>query len=161
QNVLADEEGQGLVIADRADLAGLNEADVEAAAQEAKRRGQPGRWIIANTRSAMEPFLARSPNRGLREQGWRLWVNRGDNGDKHDNNRSVSETLALRGERAKLQGFASYADWKLSDSMARKPQAAMDLMLEVWGPATAQVRRQVAAAEKLAGFSLQPWDFRY
>src|SRR6185436_5421431 len=108
QNLLADEEGQGLVINDRADLAGLSEADIEAAAQEARRRGQSGRWVIANTRSAMEPFLARSPNRRLREQGWRLWANRGDNGDAHDNNAAVREILALRAERAKLQGFASF-----------------------------------------------------
>ncbi|HEV8690177.1 MAG TPA: M3 family metallopeptidase, partial [Ideonella sp.] len=170
QNLLADEEGQGLPIADQADLAGLSDADIEAAAQEARRRGQPGRWVIANTRSAMEPFLARSPNRGLREQGWRLWVNRGDNGDAHDNNKIVQEVLALRAERVKLQGFASYAHWKLSDSMAQQPQAAMDLMLKVWGPAAAQVRHQIEGAQKLvdaeakAGgptFTIQPWDYRY
>src|SRR5262249_46227686 len=92
---------------------------------------------------------------------WRLWVNRGDNGGKTDNNRIVSEILALRAERSKLQGFESYAQWKLSDSMAQQPQAAMDLMLKVWGPAAAQVRQQVAAAEQPAGFTIQPGHFRY
>ncbi|HJV69308.1 M3 family metallopeptidase [Ideonella sp.] len=171
QNLLADEDSQGLVIKEPADLAGLSPADVEAAAQEARRRGLAGRWVIANTRSAMEPFLARSPRRALREQAWHLWTYRGDNGNAHDNNRIVGEILALRGERSKLMGFANFAQWNLSDTMARQPQAALDLMLQVWRPAVTQVRYQLARMQKLAddeargagdvGFTIQPWDFRY
>lgn len=166
QNLLADEGGQGLVISDAADLAGLSEGDIEAAAQEARQRGMKGRWVIANTRSAMEPFLARSPKRALREKAWRLFVNRGDNGDAHDNNAIVTEVLALRAERSKLMGFETYAHWKLSDTMAQDPQAALALMLKVWGPAVAQVDQQVADMQKLVdaekgGFQIQPWDYRY
>lgn len=166
QNLLADEGGQGLVIDKAADLAGLSEGDIEAAAQEAKQRGMPGRWVISNTRSAMEPFLARSTKRALREKAWRLFVNRGDNGDAHDNNKIVTEVLALRAERSKLMGFETYAHWKLSDTMAQDPQAAMALMLKVWGPAVAQVNQQVADMQKLVdaekgGFQIQPWDYRY
>jgi len=172
QNLLADEGGQGLVIDNAADLAGLSEGDIEAASQEAKQRGMKGRWVIANTRSAMEPFLARSPKRALREKAWRLFVNRGDNGDAHDNNRIVTEVLALRAERSKSLGFETYAHWKLSDTMAQDPQAAMALMLKVWTPAVAQVNQQVADMQKLVdaetkdgksggGFQIQPWDYRY
>ncbi|MFO1340734.1 MAG: M3 family metallopeptidase [Burkholderiaceae bacterium] len=171
QNLLADEEFAGLVLTDADDLAGLGPADVAAAAQEAARRGLPGHWIIGNTRSSMEPFLSRSPKRGLREQAWRLWAYRGDHGDTHDNNKLVPEVLALRAERSKLMGFDTYAQWKLSDSMAQDPQAAMALMLKVWGPAVAQMREQIAAMQKLAddeaqaagraSFTLQPWDLRY
>lgn len=170
QNLLADEGGQGLVIDKAADLAGLSQGDVEAAAMEAKQRGLKGQWVIANTRSAMEPFLARSPRRELREKAWRLFVHRGDNGDAHDNNRIVTEVLALRAERSKLLGFETYAHWKLSDTMAQDPQAAMALMLKVWGPAVAQVNEQVAQMQKLVdqeaandkgGFQIQPWDYRY
>ncbi|MEK8033725.1 M3 family metallopeptidase [Ideonella sp. DXS29W] len=166
QNLLADEGGQGLVIDNEADLAGLGAGDIEAAAMEAKQRGLKGRWVIANTRSAMEPFLSRSPRRALREKAWRLFVGRGDNGDAHDNNRIVSEVLALRAERSKLMGFDTYAHWKLSDTMAHEPQAAIDLMLKVWGPAVAQVRQQVADMQALVdeekgGFQIQPWDYRY
>jgi peptidyl-dipeptidase Dcp len=166
QNLLADESGPGLLIDNAADLAGLSEGDVEAAAQEARLRGLKNRWMIANTRSAMEPFLARSPKRALREKAWRLFVHRGDNGDAHDNNRIVTEVLALRAERSKLLGFETYAHWKLSDTMAQDPQAAMALMVKVWGPAVAQVNLQVAEMQKLvdqdkAGFQIQPWDYRY
>lgn len=171
QNLLADEDLAGLVLTKTDDLAGLGTADVAAAAQEAARRGLPGHWLIGNTRSSMEPFLSRSPNRGLREQAWRLWAYRGDHGDTHDNNKLVAEVLALRAERSKLMGFDNYAQWKLSDSMAHDPQAAMGLMQKVWGPAVAQMREQIAAMQKIAddeakaagttGFTLQPWDLRY
>jgi len=77
-------------------------------------------------------LLTRSSRRELREKAWRAWVNRADNGDAHDNNRVLVEILALRAERSKLLGFPSYAHWQLSDTMARDPQAAMDLMLKVW-----------------------------
>lgn len=171
QNLLADEDFAGLVLTQAGDLAGLGPADVAAAAQEAARRGLPGHWIIGNTRSSMEPFLSRSPKRGLREQAWRLWAYRGDHGDAHDNNRLVAQVLALRAERSKLMGFDHYAQWKLSDAMAQDPQAAMALMLKVWGPAVAQMREQIAAMQKIAddeakaagtpSFTLQPWDLRY
>jgi len=171
QNLLAEEEGQGLVISERAELAGLGAADVDAAAQEATRRGLPGRWVIANTRSAIEPFLALSPRRTLREQAWRLFANRGDNGDVHDNNRIVQEILSLRAERSKLLGFASYAHWRLSDTMAAQPRAALDLMAQVWQPTAARIRDQIAQMQQLADaesqkagtprFTIEPWDFRY
>src|SRR5262249_36727399 len=79
QNQLGDEETYALTIDNQADLAGLPESQIAAAAAEAERRGKKGSWVISNTRSAMEPFLTYSSNRALREQGFKLWVSRGDN----------------------------------------------------------------------------------
>ena len=166
QNLLAEEQEQALVLTDAADLAGLSRAEIDGAAAEAERRGQAGHWVFANTRSAIEPFLAGSSRRDLRERAWRIWTFRGDNGDAHDNNRIVTDILTLRAERSRLLGFPSYAHWKLSDSMARDPQAALDLMTKVWQPATAALRRDVAEMQKLVdaeggGFAIEPWDYRY
>jgi len=171
QNELADEEQAALVITDAADLAGLSPDDIDAYAQEAARGGNPGRWVVANTRSAVEPFLTRSTRRGLREQAWRAWILRGDHEDAHDNKGIVAEILRLRAERSTLLGFPTFADWKLSDSMAHEPQAAMDLLLKVWRPAVAQLRSQLAQAQPSADadaaaaggprFEIAPWDLRY
>ena len=171
QNLLADEEKEGVVIADAADLAGLTPADVAALGQEAQRRALADRWVVANTRSAMEPFLSRSPRRELRRQAWTLWTQRGEMGQAHDNRRVVGEILGLRAERSRLMGFATYAHWKLSDTMAREPQATLDLMLKVWRPAVEQLRRQIAQMQAIADaeqdaagaprFVLEPWDLRY
>jgi peptidyl-dipeptidase Dcp len=166
QHLRDDEASKALVITDAADLAGLSGADIDAAAAEAARRSRPGAWVFANTRSAIEPFLTRSSRREWREQAWQLWTRRGDEGDANDNNGLVTRILALRDERTRLLGFPSYAHWKLSDSMAANPQAALDLMLKVWQPAAQAFRRDVAEMQKLVdaeggGFTVQPWDTRY
>ncbi len=166
QNQLSDEEQIFLTIDDKAGLAGLSEAQIAAAASEAVARKLPGKWVIANTRSSMEPFLVNSENRALREKGFRLWTSRGDNGGAHDNNAIASDILMARAKRSKLLGYPTFAHWQLSDTMAKDPQAAMKLLLSVWTPAIAQFKTDVAAAQKLVdaekgGFQIEPWDYRY
>jgi peptidyl-dipeptidase Dcp len=166
QNQLGDEEHYALTIDKKADLAGLPESQIAAAATEAERRGEKGKWVIANTRSAMEPFLTYAQNRALREQGWKLWVSRGDNGDERDNNANVREILQLRARKAKLLGYPTYAHWHLSDTMAKDPERAMELMMSVWKPAAAQFRKDAAEAQVIADkehahIKIQPWDYRY
>ena len=166
QNQLADEENEVLVIDERAGLAGLSEAQVSSAAEEAARRGLTGKWAIANTRSAMEPFLITASNRALRERGFGMWTRRGDNGNAHDNNALVTELLTVRAKKAKLLGYPSYAHWSMSDTMAREPQRALDLMFAVWRPAVAQFKADVLEAQAIAdaegaGIQLEPWDYRY
>jgi peptidyl-dipeptidase Dcp len=166
QNELKDEEAWTLPLTGQADLAGLPDSVVAAAAQEAEAKGKKGQWLITNTRSSMEPFLTYSSRRDLREKGFRMWTSRGDNGDANDNNANITEILKLRAEKAKLLGFPTYAHWITDDQMARTPDAAMDLMLKVWAPATARVREEVADMQKLAdaenaGITIAPWDYRY
>ncbi|HEY6178674.1 MAG TPA: hypothetical protein VIX73_29690, partial [Kofleriaceae bacterium] len=84
QNELADEENHALELASEADLAGLPEPLRDALREIAEARGRPG-WLVANTRSAIEPFLIYSTRRDLREQAWRMWVSRGEHDGEHDN----------------------------------------------------------------------------
>ncbi len=139
-----NDELKGMSITDANDLAGLPQEVIDGAAEEATKRGMPGQWVIANTRSAMEPFLTYAQNRALREKAFRMWTSRGDNGDANDNNKVAAEILKLRAERSKLFGFATYADWHLADTMAQKPENAMNLMMKLWKPAVAQVKLDVA-----------------
>jgi peptidyl-dipeptidase Dcp len=166
QNELWDEEHYALTLDGPADLAGLPQSQIDAAAAEAERRGQKGHWVIANTRSSMEPFLTYSSRRDLREKGWRMWINRGDNADAHDNNAIAAEILQLRAKRSQLLGYPTYAHWHLADAMAKTPDNAMALMLQVWKPAVEQVHRDVADMQTIVdsekgGFKIQPWDYRY
>ena len=135
-------------------------------AQGAEGRGQKGKWAIANTRSSIEPFLTYSDNRALREKAWRMFVNRGDNGDATDNNATITQILQLRAERAKLLGFPTHAHWRLENTMAKTPERAMELMEAVWTPAVARVHEEVADMQKVAdtekaGIKIEPWDYRY
>lgn len=165
QNVLADEENNGLVIEKAADLAGLPTSFIESAAQEATNRGLKGKWMIANTRSSMEPFLTMAENRKLREEAFKRWASRGDNSGKHNNSKVITQILKLRFERSKIYGYKTYAHWKLNDSMAKDPARAMELMMKVWEPAVKQVKKDVAEMQKIAdkegGFKIEPWDYRF
>jgi len=166
QNVLADENDAELLIENEADLAGLPESARVGAAQIAAARGKPNQWVIANTRSSIEPFLTYADRRDLREKAWRMFVNRGDNGGATDNNAIISEILALRAERARLLGYETHAHWRLENTMARTPARAMELLEAVWTPAVARVREEVADMQAIAdkegaGISIEPWDYRY
>lgn len=165
KNQLADENEKFIEIKNESELAGLPDDLKSAYAKNAKERGK-STWTIANTRSAVEPFLTFANNRGLRKQVWTMFINRGDNGDANDNNKIIPEILKLRYERAKLMGFETFAHQKLSDKMAKTPEATMKLMESVWPAAIARVKEEVADMQKIAdkenaGIKIEPWDYRY
>jgi peptidyl-dipeptidase Dcp len=165
QNVLAEEDGEFVALKSEADLAGLPQSLRDAAAAAAATKKQEG-WLISNTRSSVDPFLTYSDRRDLREKVWRMFIMRGDNGDEHDNNSTITQILQLRAERAKLLGFPTHAHWRLQNSMAKTPERAMELMMAVWKPAVARVHEEVADMQALADkegakIKIEPWDYRY
>src|ERR1051325_1368072 len=166
QNVLAEEDGQFIVLKSEDELAGLPQSLRDAAAAAAETKKQPGTWVIMNTRSSIDPFLTYSARRDLREKAWRMFVNRGDNGGEHDNNAIITDILQLRAERAKLLGYKTHAHWRLENAMAKTPEKAMELMEAVWKPAVARVHEEVADMQALADkegakTTIEPWDYRY
>jgi peptidyl-dipeptidase Dcp len=91
---------------------------------------------------------------------------RGDNGDEHDNNATITQILQLRAERAKLLGYQTHAHWRVENQMAKTPERAMDLMMAVWKPAVQRVHEEVADMQALVAkegstFQIAPWDYRY
>jgi len=166
QNVLGDETERLLLLDSETDLAGLPESLRAAAAAAAESRSHKGKWAVLNTRSSVDPFLTYSERRDLREKVWRTFVSRGDNGDARDNNKTITEILALRAERAKLLGYATHAHWRLESSMAGTPERAMGLLEAVWKPAVARVREEVADMQAIADkegakLTIEPWDYRF
>ena len=164
-NVLADEEGYVHYLTED-QLSGLPESFVGAAAVAAAYREREGEYAITNTRSSMDPFLTFSDERDLREQVWRTYYDRGDNGDEHDNNSLIAEILQLRNERVQLLGYDNYAQWRLEDRMAKSPERALELMEAVWPVALARVEEEVADMQAVAdaeglGITIEPWDYRY
>ncbi len=159
QRVVAD-ENTWTVIPTEAGVAGLPASNKAAAAAAARSRNLQG-WAIVNTRSDVDPFLTFADDRALREQVWRKFVNRGDNGDANDTNATIAEIVRLRDQRAKLLGYRNHAELRMQDTMAKTPAAAMSLMNRVWAPAKARVVEEVADMKALAGFDIEPWDYLY
>ena len=167
QNLLAEENGQWIVLKDEADMAGLSQSLKDAAAAAAATKKVSGAaGIIMNTRSSVDPFLTYSERRDLREKVWKMFVNRGDNADKNDNNATIAQILQLRAERAKLLGFPTHAHYRLENAMAKTPERAMELMEAVWPAAIARVAEEVADMQALANkegakITIEPWDYRF
>ncbi len=165
KNVLNDEQELVTWIETKAELEGLSPSLVAGYAKAAQDLGKPGKWAVRNTRSAMEPFLTFSTNRALREKVWKTYYSRADNGDKNDNNAVIASVMALRLERAKLLGYESHAHLVLESRMAKKPENAMALMMQVWPKAVQRVKEEVADMQKLAdsegaGITIEGWDYR-
>jgi len=159
QKVVADENAW-THITDESGVAGLSTSDKAATAGAARSRNLQG-WAIVNTRSSVDPFLTLGDDRAQREIVWKKFVNRGDNGDANDTNATIAEIVSLRQQRARLLGFANHADWRMQDTMAKTPAAAMELMNRVWGPAKSRVTEEVADMRALAGHDIEPWDYLY
>ncbi|HUH23360.1 MAG TPA: M3 family metallopeptidase, partial [Brevundimonas sp.] len=159
QKVVAD-ENTWTVIANEAGVKGLPASNKAAAAAAARSRNVQG-WAIVNTRSSVDPFLTFADDRALREQVWKKFVKRGDNNDANDTKATIARIVALRQQRARLLGFANHAEWRMQDTMAKTPAAAMELMQRVWVPAKARVAEEVADMKAIAGFDIEPWDYVY
>jgi peptidyl-dipeptidase Dcp len=164
QNVLAEAAAWEMILAE-GDLDGLPDGMRASARARAEAKGYAQGYVFTLDRGDMEGLLAFSTRRDLRERMWRAFTARCDGGT-HDNRAIVDETLALRKERAALLGYATYADYALSDSMAKTPQAAEALLMRVWEPAVREAASERAALQASANadgatFAVEGWDWRF
>lgn len=166
QNVLGDEKEWSLKLTDEADLEGLPDFLRDAMAAAAKDRGEADGYMVTLSRSIIEPFLTFSARRDLREQAFKAWVARGENGGARDNVAIVRETLALRAEKAKLLGYENFAALKLDNTMAKTADNVNDLLHKVWEKARSKAIEEEASLGKLVAeegknHPVMPWDWRY
>ncbi len=165
QNVLADEKAW-LMLLDEDDLDGLPDFFLASAVRVAAERGHAGGHAVTLSRSSIEPFLQFSARRDLRERAFRAWASRGENGGATDNRDIATEMVRLRAERARLMGYQSYAHYRLADTMAKTPRAALDLLESVWTPGVLSARKEQEALQAIVAgeggnFEVAPWDWRY
>jgi peptidyl-dipeptidase Dcp len=165
QNVLHDEREWRLELGPN-DLDGLPDFVREAAAQAARERKHPGRWVITLARSSIEPFLTFAARRDLRRTAYEAWTARGTHPGEADNLPLIREIMARRAEQARLLGYPDFAAYRLDDSMAKTAEAVEHLLLQVWQPAKEKAREEQAALEAEAradGLNepVEAWDWRY
>jgi len=171
QNVLASTAAGAVVVDNKADLDGMSDDDIAAAAEAAKGRKLDGKYLLPLQNTTVQPYLASLKNRALREKIFKASVSRSDTDGANDNRALISEMAQLRAQRAKLLGYPTFADYTLGDQMAKTPQAANDLMTRVAAAAVqkahaeaARIQQQIDLDQKNAGqpsFKLQPWDWDF
>jgi peptidyl-dipeptidase Dcp len=165
QNVLADESHYVLEL-DESDLAGVPDDVKSAAAQVSAERGLGRPYGLTLSRSMVEPFLGGAHRRDLREELYKAFLTRGEQGGETDNRALIAEILALRAERSQLLGYKTFADYKLEPTMARTPEAALDLLGKVWPHALAKAAKEGESLQALAdaegaNYALAAHDWRY
>lgn len=166
QNMLKETNAFQLVIEKKEDLSGLPESLIANAAIAAKEAGMEGKWLFTLHNPSVMPFLQYADNRALREKIFKGYINRGNNGNDADNNKVVRDLITKRLEKAKLMGYEDYASFVLEDRMAKTSKNVYDLLDEVWTPALAKAKEELAdinAEIKKEGgnFEAEGWDWRY
>lgn len=154
-----------IVVYDKADLAGLPEASINQAADEAKARGLDGLWVFTLHAPSRLPVLQYADNRGLREAMYKGYTTLASTG-ANSNLDVIKQIVKLRGEKAKIMGFDNFAQMMTSRVMAKTPEAATDLLMQVFEPAVARSHEEVADmqayVDKHGGnFKIAPWDYYY
>jgi len=165
ENLLKATNGYRLVVERREDLAGLPGGVVSAASEAAKKAGLEGKWVFTLHAPSIWPFLQYADNRELRKQILEAYTSRCDGGEL-DNTSNLVRQAGLRAAKAKLLGADTWADFVLSENMAKNPAGVYGLLDRLWQPALDVARNEAAAlqamgAEASPGFKLEPWDWRY
>ena len=165
QNLLKITKDIAIFVDDKAQLAGMSEAEIAAAAEGAKARGQDGKYIIELTNTTRQPALAVLENRELRQKVWEASAFRGTTGET-DNRPLVARLTQIRAEKAKLLGFDTWADYQLGQSMAQKPQAVLSMLSSMVPAVVANTKLEAAAIQEMikaqgGDFELQPWDWEF
>jgi peptidyl-dipeptidase Dcp len=164
--LLAANKAGALVIDDRAQLEGMNEGDVAAAAEAAKERGMQGKYVLVLQNTTQQPLQASLSNRSVRQRLFEASTRRADHGDSNDTRAIVQRLARLRPERAALLGFPTYAAYALDNQMAKTPAAAIGLIDQLVPPATKRAHDETEKMQALinrqnGGFKLAPWDWQY
>ncbi|WP_106537780.1 M3 family metallopeptidase [Haloactinopolyspora alba] len=162
-NLLADTNASAVVVDDPSQLDGLSDDAVAAAAQAASDRGLDGTYVLTLVLPSNQPALASLTDRDLRERLHRASVERGANGNEHDNGEIAARMVTLRAERAALLGYPDHATYVLEDSTAGSPGAVHDMLARLTPAAVANARAEAARLQEAVGdeIELRAWDWSF
>lgn len=149
------------------ELSGLPEDVREAAKEAAAREGKTG-WKLTLQAPSYLPAMQYADNRELRETLYRAYVTRASEfgNAAWDNTPLISRILKLRREKAKLLGFAHFAQLSLERKMARSTEEVLDFLRNLAHKAKAFAERDLTeltdfARVELGLDRLEAWDFAY
>lgn len=167
QNTLKEMARFQLVVTDKAQLAGLPESAVEAAAQAAHEKGMEGGWVFTLQAPSYRPFLTYCADRELRRKMYMAYMTQCTHGDEFDNMSVVAKIVNTRMQLARVLGYATYADFVLQKRMAENASNVYKLLnelIEAYMPAArAECEEIRLLAARLEGddFQVMPWDWAY
>ncbi len=166
KNLIKATNSFAVVVDDPAKLSGLPQSSIAVAADEAKARGLgEGKWVFTLHAPSRLPLLQYADSRELRQQIYEGYVNQATSGE-YNNIPVINKILQTRSKKAKLLGFDSFGAYMTDNVMAKTPEAAEELLMQIWRPAVKKVNEEVAEMQAIVdaekgGFKIAPWDYYY
>ena len=165
KNLLASTNSFEIVVDDPAQLAGIPAGIVATAAEEANKRGKSGKWVFTLHAPSRLPVLKYADNRDLREKMYQGYMNLASTAP-YDNRPVIEKLVKARAKKAHLLGYDTFAAYMTDNVMAKTPDAARNLLLQIWGPTKDRVKEEVAEMQTYIDqsgekFTLAPWDYYY
>ncbi len=164
-NILAEINEYKLVLNDSAQLAGLPQELIAAAAATAEEQNMKGKWVFTLQNSSVMPFLQYAKDRNLRKEIWNAYQGVGS-GTKYNNESLVQEMSNLRLEKATMLGYNTFADYSLEETMAKNADNVYALLNKLWKPALEKAKMeandiQLKMQQDGIQDEVQPYDWRY
>ncbi len=164
--LLGAAKGAALVVSDKAELAGLSDGEIDAAAAAAKANGQEGKWMIKIQNTTQQPALQSLTVRATRQKLFEASWTRAEKGDSNDTRATITRIALIRAQKAKLLGYPNYAAWTLVNQMAKNVDAVEQFLNQLIPAATAKAKVEAADIQKVidsqkGGFKLEPWDWNF
>lgn len=148
QNILAENNNYALELT-AADLDGVPVSARDQARDKAEAMGRKGKYVFTLHKPSLIPFLTYASKRELREEIYKAYINRCNNGDQYDNKQLINDFIRLRTEKAHLLGYPSYAAYVVADQMAGTTDAVYGLLEEIWTPALESAKGELSEMEAL------------
>ena len=166
ENNLKETNDYKLVLTDPAQLAGLPQSAIDAAAETAKEKGVEG-WVFTLQAPSYSPFMTYASNRDLRCKLYMAYNTKCTHDNETNNLEIVKKLVNTRLAIAQLLGYSSFAEYNLQERMAENSgnvYKLLDQLLDAYTPTAKQEYAEVEAlARQLEGsdFTVMPWDWSY
>lgn len=165
KNLLNATNAFSIVVDNKDELAGLPASTVALAADEAASRGLKGKWVFTLHAPSRLPVLQFADNRDLRRKMYQGYTTLASSG-QYNNYPVIGEIVKTRAKKAKLLGYSDFASYMTANVMAKNPQNAENLLMEIWKPAIKKVSEEVSEMQALAdkegaNLTIEPWDYYY
>ncbi|WP_300695075.1 M3 family metallopeptidase [uncultured Bacteroides sp.] len=166
ENNLKETNDYKLVLTDKAQLAGLPQSIIDAAAETAQEKGVEG-WVFTLQAPSYGPFMMYADNRDLRHQLYMAYNTKCSHNDATDNLEIVKKLANTRLSLAQLMGYSNFAEYNLKERMAENSDAVYKLLNQLLDAYTPTAKQEYAEVEALArrmqdnDFTVMPWDWSY
>jgi oligopeptidase A len=155
QNLLDATNAFEYIVTDPADVEGLPQSDLDAAAFETDE-GKTA-WKFTLQMPSYIAYMTYGPNREIRESLYKAYTTRAP-----ENAEIIDETLALRQEAARILGFETFAERSLATKMAKDPDTVLSFLNELADASMRQGKRELDELKQFADIDdLQSYDTAY